>query len=677
MKVLQFPLARITVFFICGIIAGNCFKPTFHTVLWIALLSFVICVITLVYSRQQLFQKMPFGIMLYCFSFIAGMFIYTMHNGYIQPNHYTRQLSHQEGRHVLKLVIKEKLKSNAYNDRYIAEVNSLDRKPSCGLILLNVGKHESENTIATGSEILTQGEIIKHKAPQNPNQFDYGKYLSNKSIAAQTYIKPDDVQVIDTLKSLTYYAAGFRDRIVGNLGKSHFGKEELAVVTALILGQQQDISRETIQDYQYAGAIHILSVSGLHVGYIMLFLNFLLLRLPKNKKGNTIRVIVVLSALWAFSLIAGLSPSIVRSATMFSFVAIGMYLKRETFIFHTLLASLLLILMVSPSFLFDIGFQLSYVSLFFILWLQPYFSGLWKPKPRIVKYFWDIVTVSMAAQIGAFPLSIYYFHQFPGLFFITNIIILPALGIIMAFGVLVMIVAFFGIVPVYLAKSLEFLIWLLNQTISKIASFEQFIIKDIPLNLLMMFSLYLFIIALFVWMMKPTYRSLICTISFLLLLQITLIDSRWKTDITKEMIVFRSKNTSLITERQGENIAVYCDGSLRKNLLNNQALTSYRVANFSNIKKTAPLPNLLFFNGKNIYVLDSTGIYPDNLRADVLLITHSPKINFERLLAHLKPALIIADASNFKTYMQLWKATCRKQKIPFHAIAEKGYYKFE
>lgn len=616
--------------------------------------------------------------MLYCFSFVAGLFTYTIHNGYIQKDHYIRLLLSHEERHVVKLLIKEKLKSNTYNERYIAKVTVFDSNPTCGLILMNVRKNKSgETNIAIGSEILTHGQIIKHKAPQNPNQFDYGQYLSNKSVAAQVYINDNNIKIADTLRSPAYYAAALRNRIVRNLEKTHFDKEELAVVTALILGQQQDISEDTIKEYQYAGAIHILSVSGLHVGYIMLFINFLLLRLPKNRKGNTIRVIAVLSALWAFSLIAGLSPSIVRAATMFSLVAIGMYLRRETYIFHTLLASLLLILMVSPSFLFDVGFQLSYVSLFFILWLQPYFSGLWKPGSKVVKYFWDIITVSMAAQIGALPLSIYYFHQFPGLFFVTNIIILPALGIIMAFGVLVMILAFFGITPSYLAKSLEFLIWLLNQTIGKIASLEQFIIKDIPLNILMMVSLYLVIAGLFIWLMKKTFRSLICGISFLLVFQIILISNSWKNNSAQEMIFFKSKNTSLITERHGNDIAVFCDENSCKNPMQNRTLTTYCVANFSTIRKTTRIQNLMFFNGRKIYVLDSTGTYPEDIRPDVLLMTHSPKTNFERIIKQLKPDLVIADASNFKTYTQLWESTCLKQKIPFHAIAEKGFYKLE
>lgn len=301
MKALQFPLVRVTLFFVCGIIAGNLLKPTLYTALLITLLTFIMSVVTLVYSRRQFNQKLPFGILIYCFSFVVGMLAYIVSNGYVQNNHYIHQLSRQEESHVLQIVLKEKLKSNFYKHRYVAEVTSLDRMPSCGLILVNLDKAEfMENNIAIGTEILTHGKVSKHKPPLNPDQFDYGKYLSNKAIAAQVYVSPDDLKITDTIKSLTYYAAAFRDRVIGKLSKSQFGHEELAVITALILGQQQDISKETIQDYQYAGAIHILSVSGLHVGYIMLFVNFILLRLPKDRKGNLVRVIIILSALWFF-----------------------------------------------------------------------------------------------------------------------------------------------------------------------------------------------------------------------------------------------------------------------------------------------------------------------------------------------------------------------------------------
>jgi competence protein ComEC len=157
-----------------------------------------------------------------------------------------------------------------------------------------------------------------------------------------------------------------------------------------------------------------------------------------------------------FGIVAGLAPSVVRSVTMFSFVAIGQHLRRSVNIYHTLLGSILLILLVQPKFLFDVGFQLSYLALFFILWLHPLLSRLLEPKNKILKYIWEILSVSFAAQIGTLPLSLYYFHQFPGLFFITNLVIIPLTGFIMGLGVVVMVLAFVNLCPYFLSKTLAF-----------------------------------------------------------------------------------------------------------------------------------------------------------------------------------------------------------------------------
>ncbi|AWA29598.1 competence protein ComEC [Flavobacterium magnum] len=676
MKALQFPLARITVFFVSGIIFGHRFSPPLKDVAFILLLCFVLCALAFVYSVKHAAQRVIFGICIYCFSFLSGLFAYTAQH-YATENHYSRQLSANDARHSCKLTIKEVLKSNSINDRYVATVEHIDTKPCTGLILLNLKRAKNAGRIITGATLLVSGQIQRHRPPQNPEQFDYGKYLSQKSIFAQMYADSANVTAVDTLKNLSYYAAAFRNRIISNLEKRHFNKDNLAVITALILGQQQDISKETIQDYQYAGAIHILSVSGLHVGYIMLFVNFMLLRVPKSKSGNIIRLFAVLVSLWGFSFIAGLAPSIVRSATMFSFVAVGLYLKRETYIFHTVLVSLLLILMVSPSFLFDVGFQLSYVSLFFILWLQPFLSRFWTPKTKAAKYFWDIITVSAAAQIGAFPLSVYYFHQFPGLFFVTNLVILPALGIIMAYGVLVMALAFFDAVPGFLSTSLDVLIGWLNLTIRKIASFDQFVVRDIPLNAAMLIVLYVTVIVLFLWLMKPTYRKIVWAICCLLFFQGTLIYNRWKNDTAETFVVFRMKNSSLITEKHGHGIRVYCEDGVRTKVLQDPNLTAYRVANFSKIVAVKQMRNVMYFKRRSIFIADSCGIYPKGIRPDIVLVTQSPKINFERMLNEMKPRQVVADASNFKFYTEHWKASCQKQKIPFHAIAEKGYYQLQ
>jgi len=671
MKVLEFPLARITIWFVCGLLTASYFHVGLVTAAVFLVISLLVFCFSFYFSNKNSVPRSYFGMAAGLMSFCIGATVLTIHSGYNQKDNYVHKADGNP--HHITIVLREKLKSSAYKDRYVALVKTFDGEKSSGKILVNFEKGKLANHLKVGANIKVTAEVILHKKPYNPDQFDYGKYLDNKSIHAQIYADARNVKIGKQLtKDIFYYSDALRNRMLKNLEKSISAKE-LAVIAALILGQQQDISSDIIQDYQFAGAVHILSVSGLHVGFILIFINFLLNFLPKNKNTSYLKLTITLLSLWGFAVLAGLAPSVIRSVTMFSFVAVGLHLRRKTNIFHTLLVSILLILLVEPSFIFDVGFQLSYVALFFILWLQPILSNLWQPQNRIVKYFWDILTVSFAAQIGAFPLSVYYFHQFPGLFFATNLVIIPFLSVIMAVGVVVMILAAFNYVPEMLAKILEWSILILNKIIRFIASFDTFIIQDIPFNKGMLLTLYLFIIALVVLSVKPNFKRWAFALSSLFVFQLAFFGTNWRQQHQKEWIVFNSKKSTLITERRGEKITVFTNDSLK----DNKTLKAYAVANFSKVTNHKALQNLAYFNDKKILIIDSLGQYPEKIAPDLIVLRQSPKINLERLLQHCKPKMIVADASNYKTYAALWKSTCLKQKIPFHAVAEKGFYKLD
>ncbi|MDI1257551.1 MAG: ComEC/Rec2 family competence protein [Flavobacterium sp.] len=676
MKVIQFPIARITFWFVLGILLAYYITPSPQIAF--TLLAIVSVVFAITYFFIVKGKSLIFGLLTLLLSFMIGSCTWIVHDDTLKTKHYINQCPDETKQHTIEISLIEKLKSSAYKNRYVANVKSIDNKAAFGKILLNIDRKVNTNDLKIGSQMLVKSFIVKNKKPNNPAQFDYGKYLDSKSIPAQLYANANNIRIgFLEDKNMLYYAAKIRERILRNLRKNNFHDAELNIVMALILGQQQEISPEILHDYQFAGAVHVLSVSGLHIGFILLFINFLLTGLPKNKRGNLFRFAVVFISLWGFAIIAGLSPSVVRSVTMFTFVAAGMCLKRDTNIFHTLLVSILLILLFMPSFLFDVGFQLSYVSLFFILWLQPIFSKSWTPKNRIFKYFWDILTVSLAAQIGAFPLSIYYFHQFPGLFFLTNLVILPALGFIMAVGVFVIVMAVFNYVPKLPAITLEWSIRILNGTINKIASFGQLVIKDIPLNMYMLISLYALIIAFSLWFKKKTYNRTIFALTTTLIFQIVLIATQFQNQQQSEMIVFHSAKNSIITKRNGEKIDAFCNGELLAAISENKILKPYLIANFYHILKKEEIRNTIYFAHKKILIIDSTAIAPKNYNPNVLLLRQSPKINLTRLLQNYHPEIIIADGSNFKSYLKLWKATCRKEKIPFHATAEKGFYRLK
>jgi competence protein ComEC len=678
MKVLQFPLARITIGFLAGILVAYYFQPNSELVFTLLFASFCTFVIAYLISKIKIVNPIYFGLITYILAFGIGATSQIIHTNSFQKSNYIHSKAIFEKSHLVECTVREKLRSSSFNDRYIVLVNQIDNSVNTGRILLNVRKDSLSHPFEIGTHLQINSSLYQSGPAKNPNQFDYGKYLEGKQIYAQIYADASDIKIGSIVeKDVWYYTSKLRTKIIRNLEKTHFNKAELNVAIALILGQQQDISPEIIRDYQFAGAVHILSVSGLHIGFILLFVTFLLKPFPNTRRGSFIKLIIILASLSSFGLIAGLAPSVLRSVTMFSFVAIGMYLRRSTNIFHTLLVSMLLILLFEPSFLFDVGFQLSYVALFFILWLQPLLAQLWTPKNIILKYLWDILTVSFAAQIGAFPLSIYYFHQFPGLFFVTNLVIIPFLSVIMALGVLVMVLAAFDYVPLFLAKSLEWSISILNKIINSIASLEQFIIQGIPFNWQLLLSVYLLIITTVIWFKKPSFNRLALALISIIIFQITYFKTHWNIQNQRELVIFNSNKNTLIAERNGENVILYANDSLLKIALKNKTLSAYLMGNFSHLASAKRLENLMYYKENKILILDSLGVYPKKIRPDIVVFTQSPKINFERFLQITKPKIVVADASNYKTIQKLWKATCIKKKIPFHATGEKGFYRLE
>lgn len=487
MKILQFPLARIGLFFILGLLLyQKGFQPN-GFVIFIFLFVGLVGLVTMHRYANKRNAFKSFGWLVALLSVVLGLSTAAFHQDTRSRLHYSHLTEDQVPYH-FQLTLHEKLKSTKKNQRYVAIIKSINHRKSLGTILLNI-RHSSQNTnIPIGSHLAVDGLLYHNKAPFNPNQFDYSGYLENQQIYAQIYTIWPKLKIITTENTIWSKFSNFRTKIIDNLKKSNFNETELAVMIALLLGQQQDIDPETLQEYQLAGAVHILSVSGLHVGFIMLFINFLLKPIPNTSRNTYIKLLIIVVALWSYGILAGLAPSVVRSVTMFSFVAVGQHLRRSVNVYHSLLVSVLLILLWKPSFLFDVGFQLSYLALFFILWLQPLIADFWQPKNKITRYIWDILTVSLAAQLGTLPLSIYYFHQFPGLFFVTNVLVLPLLGIIMVVGLVAVIIGCFGIVPKFVIVPLTMMIAIQNKCIGWVASWDALVFKNIGFTAAMLWT---------------------------------------------------------------------------------------------------------------------------------------------------------------------------------------------
>lgn len=674
MKILHFPLTKIILAFILGIVLSSKLDLNYMFLIITLSISIVALFILHFLGKKTETYKTAFGIICLFISLVFGFFTTVLHDDRLVQNHYIHHVSKTNDATKTSLVIQEKLRETKKNKRFIAKVNSVNGKASYGKIILNISKKEAGKAILIGDIVSVKASYFENKPNFNPHQFNYGKYLEKQQIYGQLYSKPFDVIKTGVEHSLWISFSNYREHLISNFEKTSLSKDELYVFVALLLGQQQDISPEILKDYQYAGAVHILSVSGLHIGFILMFLNQLLSRVPNSKKGSLLKLFIILIGLWSFATLAGLSASVVRSVTMFSFLAIGNHLRRTVNIYYTLFVSMFLLLLFKPSFLYDVGFQLSYLALFFIIWLQPILQDIWQPKNKIVKYFWSIITVSTAAQIGAMPLSIYYFHQFPGLFFLTNLVILPLLGVIMAIGVISILLAALNFIPEFMVYIISFSIKVLNEIIHWVAGFESFVIQNISFSETLLWLSYLVIVSFVLFLKNKSFYRLATVLISVILLQFGYFYQKISTVSSHEVVIFNQNKSTLITERIGDKVSVYTPDSLLHKVDENQALQSYLIGTFSNIQNQEKYTNLMYLNSKKVVVIDKDAVYGKNAQPDIVLLVNSPKVNLERMIQQMRPKQIIADGSNYKSYCTLWKQTCIKQKIPFHHTSEKGSY---
>lgn len=676
MKVLDFPLAKITICFITGILVSYYWQPTIFVAATTIIITAILFLMLYFLSGKNKKLLLFFGISTCLISFWLGIITLLFHTESLQQSNYIHCKKAFENEQWMSFTLIEKLNSNNYNDRYIARLNHIKSTIYRGKIIVNIKKDNLPNTFIIGNTIQTKAILQHTTAPKNPNQFDYAKYLANKQIYAQVYISKAEIEISKKIKrTIWFYASRLNSRIIYNLEKAHFNKTEMNVAMALILGQRQEISSDIIRDYQYSGATHILSVSGLHVGYIMLFILFILKPIPNTRKGSFIKLIAILVSLSLFGIISGLSPPVLRSVIMFSFLAIGNHLRRGSNIYHTLLISILLILLFEPYFLFDVGFQLSYIALFSILWIQPLLKGIWKPKNKISTYVWEALTVSFAAQIGTFPICLYYFHQFPCLFFITNILILPVLSFIMITGIVVMLVSVFTSCPIFLIKIFEKIIYILNLITHGVASLESFVIRDIGFNFYYFLTFYALTITTVFWFKKPSYPKLTAVFISVIFVQLSFIITKKDLEEKHELIVYHAKKKTIITEGNGKKSLLFTNENFKIRGSEQNSIPLNIIGNPELITSISKIKNTFFFNNQKILLIDSSGVYKRNSCPDILILTQSPKINLDRVLLDLKPKIIVSDASNSYSLQKYWKMSCSKKRIPFHSTDEMGFYK--
>ncbi len=674
MQWFKFAIIKLTFFLVLGILLGYYLNISQNFSIISSLISAICLTLIFILNRFSFKLKILFGVLTYLTFICIGMLTVGIHNPKNQTNHYSNQLNNKlDSALGITFVVKEVLKPGNYHDKYVIEFKKVNGKKVTGKSLLNIQKDSTFSPLKVDNIVFSKTTIKDLLPPLNPNQFNYKDYLKKQHIYHQIFIKNNEFLVLDkSSRSIFGFASNLRETINKKLKPFSFKPDELAIINALLLGQRKDVSEETYNNYANAGAIHILAVSGLHVGIILIILNFLFRPIERVRFGLYIKTILIIILLWCFAIVAGLSPSVMRAVTMFSIVAIGLNFKRATNIYNTLAISIFILLLFKPSFLFEVGFQLSYLAVFSIVWIHPLIFKLLKPKFLAPKKLWEIFTVTIAAQIGVFPVSLFYFHQFPGLFFISNLVIIPFLGAILGLGILVILLSLLNILPQIFASSFGSIIGLMNDFVGFISRQEEFLFKHISFGILFVVSSYLLIIALVKLYQKRSYNSVISALTGIAIFISVLVFNKYEY-ATNEFLIFHKSRFSLIGIKHNRDLTLH-HNLKNDSITDEKLLINYKIGNsIKNIEQDS-IKSLYKINEKLILVVDRLGVYNTSFKPDYVLLRNSPKINLDRLTDHLQPKMIIADGSNYKSYQERWLETCVKKEIPFHQTGKKGTF---
>ncbi|HPR59845.1 MAG TPA: ComEC/Rec2 family competence protein [Prolixibacteraceae bacterium] len=371
-------------------------------------------------------------------------------------------------------------------------------------------------TLSWGDYIIFKSNLKPITSQGNPGEFNYQRFMLQKGIRYQAYLFKGIEKFPNKEKSIKTTALNIRQNLLKKYKAFGINNDQFAVLSALTLGEKSYLDSHIRESFSASGAMHVLAVSGLHVGIIFVILNLLLKPIGKSQKARVSKTILCIVLLWGYAFITGLSPSVMRASTMFSFIVIGENLKRTPNIYNTLLVSAFFLMLINPLIISEVGFQLSYAAVLSIVYFQPKIVSLFEFKNRILKYLWELFAVSLAAQVGTFAISIYYFHQFPVYFWLSNFIVIPSAGIILYSAVLFFTFSWLPIVAQLFAFVLNVVTRFMNSGIQIIEQLPASVIKNLWIDNFSLIVTLLIIVSIAIAIELKKYNTLLICLLLLL-----------------------------------------------------------------------------------------------------------------------------------------------------------------
>lgn len=679
----QSPFIRISLSLITGILLGYYRPVAFPLISWIIAIAIAgLIIFSLLSIRKKYMVQWAAGICIHTLLICAGIVLIHMHRPTAIPNLKAPLLvtildSLSGNEQTMKTTgVSPYGKINLYFK--VGSQNS-DQNNAQSISLTSPLK----NSVKEGTRLLLLKSPAIITKTGNPGGFNYKDYAASQKIYYQLSLRPNEYMIWkqESPSAWKKILDHLKNQILHTLNQYIPGKKEAAVAEALLIGYKKNLDKELLQAYSNTGVIHIIAISGLHLGMIYGLLLFLMKPFKNIDSLRWLKPLILLTVIWLFSLLTGASPSILRSAVMFSFIIIGEQQGRTTDIYNSMAASAFGIFCYNPLLLWDIGFQLSYLAVLSIVVFSKKIQRSLYIKNKLLQYCWELCAVTISAQILTFPILLFYFHQFPVLFIFTNFITVPLSGLILYLEIIVLLLSKITAIATLSGDLTGYLIGIMNRIIENSARIPFAVWESIQISFIQTICLYAVILLMSVWLIKKKksalYFALLCLILF------TGIEafSNIKAMKQQKLIVYYFPQRSAIDWIRGKKHYYLGDPEIcQQALLVKNYIEPTRIL----YKATQPMNQqekitLINCNNRKIAIIHSADFLIGKKQVhpiDLIIISGSPAISINELYRQFHCKTYVFDCSTPLWKIRGWKKEAESLHLQHHSVPEQGAFEY-